>query len=352
MKKLLAWSMALLCMASLAGCAERTIDRQSAATQGDGDASEFDTYTVTANYDYGMHRPGLAAILYNSSTAFFELPEGVDMVLAGDLFTVKYSGQLLIQESYPSSVVFADGGIESLTMQKAKLVRLTYHPAADGEAERFVVLHDNGIEEEIAVAERPDYYITDAEGHFEPLGELDYSQMLFGSYSPVDGYSASDGYKFSGFYVWNPRFEEREVHPDTLAAVNELNENADFAFDLLAKRDDCDFTGYTHEAGFGCDEYEREGQTFRLSIYPDLAGGDACITNIACTDGSKVFGLDGSEDIDTIRAVLEEKGYTLETVGTSPVASKYGVWITFSGEEGAVQLRIGVNPTNDTGIVY
>lgn len=356
MKKLIAWSLALLCALGIVGCAETDPDAQGQAGDSgasDGEQSRFGRYTVTAAYDYGMHRPELATLLYDSSTAFFELPDGIEEAIAGDVFTVKYSGQLLIQESYPSSVVFQGGKVESVEMNKAKLARLTYYAPDEGEDERFVILHDNGVEEEIEVAKRPDYFITDVEGQFEALSDVSYSTTLFGSYSPVDGYNEEAGYSFLGLYAWNPRYEPREVHPDTLAALNELNENADFAFDLLAKEDECDFTGYTHEPGIGSDAYEKDGQSFWLSAYPDYDGGDYCITSITCRDGTSVFGLDGSEDEETIKATLEAKGYALSEVGTSLVAKKYGVSISFGVDaDGLTQIRVGVQPTNDTGIVY
>lgn len=207
MKKFFAWGLAFLCAVGLVGCAEIDSDAQRQSGDSDAQASRFERCTVTAAYDYGFHRTDLATILYDGSSAFFDLPDGLDQVLAGDVFTIEYSGELLIQESYPSSVVFQGGKVESVSVEKAKLVRLTYYAPYEGALERFVILHDNGTEEEIEVAARPDRYITDAEGHFESLSEGGEPLTLFGSYSAVDGYDEAIGYKFAGFYTFCPRGE-------------------------------------------------------------------------------------------------------------------------------------------------
>lgn len=201
MKKLVSIGLALLCMASFVSCADPDLGEPIAGTGERG--NQFDTYTVTARYDYGMHRPELATILYDSSTAFFSLPDGIDAAIAGDVFTIEYSGQLLIQESHPSSVVFDGGKVESVSMQKAKLARLTYDPST----ERFLLVGEES-EEAITVAEHPDYYITDDEGHFEALTEVGEPLTLFASYSPVDGYDEGNGYRFAGLYTSYPRSQE------------------------------------------------------------------------------------------------------------------------------------------------
>ena len=86
----------------------------------------------TVNYDYGQHiqtsdGQGLATILLNGCSLFFD-PYDYDIempLLAGDVLTVYYTGEMLIQETYPATVVIQNGSIENVEKsKKATLVSL------------------------------------------------------------------------------------------------------------------------------------------------------------------------------------------------------------------------------------
>ena len=147
MKKLLslilAAILATLTAASLASCAELSevggtpTGTNPGTTSGTTDDAPG-TYTVTARYDYGMHRPGLATMLYDSSKLFFTLPEGFDPPVAGDAFTITYTGEMITFTTYPSTTMVKDGEITSVSAQKAEMRRVTYYAPYDGSPERFV----------------------------------------------------------------------------------------------------------------------------------------------------------------------------------------------------------------------
>jgi hypothetical protein len=189
MKKWLAILLSVLCTVSLVSCAEQIWDvgnttAPDPSTQTPGDNG----YIVTANYDYGMHRPGLATMLYDSSTLFFNLPDGYDFVVAGDEFTVTYTGQLLIQESYPSTVVITGGEIIGVTAEPAVIQAMRYN-AAD---QSLTLLDENGGDAGFEGGlVHPDYYIIDGEGHYAELSSLTEDTILYGSISYTN--RTSDG---------------------------------------------------------------------------------------------------------------------------------------------------------------
>ena len=205
MKKLLSILLGAMIAGSLCACGGSSNLAGTTANVTDGGTDDaIELYTVTARYDYGMHRPGLAAMLYDSGTLFFTLPEGFDPPVAGDVFTVTYTGQLMVQESYPSTVVISGGKIQSVSGQKAEILQVTYYAPADGTPERFVTTLDDGSEEEIAVISRPAYYIINEDGEFLPLSEVSDCITLYLTYSPVDG-RTDEGITVAGLYAQNPR---------------------------------------------------------------------------------------------------------------------------------------------------
>ncbi|MBR2646218.1 MAG: hypothetical protein IKD47_01480 [Clostridia bacterium] len=314
-----------------------------------GDVSNF---SVTAAYDYGMHVEDTAYMLYNGIERFFDIPEELDTVVAGDTFHIVHTGEIHIQESYPASATLS-GEIVQVEVRKAQVLRLTYYAPYDGAEEYFEVWHDNGVREKITVKSRPDYYIRDLnDGLFSPLSDVNYSTTLYGTYNGVNGCD-SDGYTLLGLYRWHPRFKGREVHPQTKAAIEELNEKSDFTFDLLAKKEACDFTDYEYTPGFGCESYEKDGVSYGFSTYPDYASGAYCITSIFSQGGNTVFGVKGDEAAENVAEALLSYGYTLTAREETHVSgSKYGVAITFTKTDGVWSVQIGLRSTNDTGIMY
>lgn len=201
MKKLLSVLLSVGLLFSFSACADLSEDSKPANANSPSEQEQ--TYTVTADYDYGMHRPGLATMLYHYSTLFFNLPDGYDPVVAGDEFTVTYTGQLLIQESYPSTVVITDGEILSVSAEPAVIQAMRYN-AAD---KSLTLLDENG---EDAGFEgglvHPDYYIIDVEGHYAELSSLTEDTILYGSISYTNRTSdGAGGITFSGLYLQNPR---------------------------------------------------------------------------------------------------------------------------------------------------
>lgn len=208
MKKLLSFILAAIAVLSLSACADLSDDCGTPADANPGTTGgTFDNtpaiYTVTARYDYGMHRPGLATMLYDSSTLFFALPEGFDPPVAGDEFTITYTGQLLIQESYPSTVVITDGKIIGVTAEPAVIQKVRYNV----KEKNLTLLDENGDDVKIEGGiSFPQYYIIGDAGKYAELSSLTEDTELYGSISYTDRMS-NGGITFSGLYLENPRGE-------------------------------------------------------------------------------------------------------------------------------------------------
>ena len=202
MKKLLSLVLSLLCIVSCTGCVARMLD-VGGTTLPDPSKQQpgGGLYTVTAGYDYGMHRPGLATMLYSSSTLFFDLPEGYDPPVAGDEFAITYTGELLIQESYPSTVVITGGKVIGVTAEPAVIRQVRYHV----KDKSLTLLDENGDNVNLVGGiSFPEHYIIDSEGQFAELASLAEDTVLYGSISYTDRMS-DGGITFSGLYLQNPR---------------------------------------------------------------------------------------------------------------------------------------------------
>lgn len=338
-----------LCTWSFSACS--LIDGGNGSTLANG-------IQVKAEYDYNIAE-GKAVMLYGHCDLFFQIPDEIDRVVSGDVFDIEHTGDALVLESYPGQMRIT-GKIKSVKVHKANIVRLTYYAPYNGEEEYFIWERDNGTSERIKVETRPNYYITGFDGEYgkyRELSKVSYSRTLFGSYSAIDGYNEEEGYSFSGLYEWHPRFEEREIDADTQTAITDLNNNSSFDYKLLSKVENCDFSEYEYEPGFGCERYTKDGATYGFSMYPDEACGEYCLTSIQQEGGFTLFGINSaSATAEEICLALETHGYALSaTVSDTLVQGAcYGVSVSFVREsaESNWSVRIGLRTTNDTGIIY
>lgn len=137
-----------------------------ACATGKGETS----FVVTC--DYGLHRQGKATLLLDGSTVFFNPDEyDIETLVIGDEVVVKYSGEMLLQETYPSTVVFQGGELKSVKVTKAEIIRVKY----DG-----VTVKPIGKEE--LGGEMPEYVIKDLGGSFAALEEFEADTTLYATY--------------------------------------------------------------------------------------------------------------------------------------------------------------------------
>lgn len=313
-------------------------------------------FSVSAKYDYGGYEEGMATMVYGGYLPFFDLPAEIGTPVAGDIYTMLYDGSVPPSEMEPTDE-WLNGAVKSVTVQKAKVVRVVYSNYGGGET--FEIYHDNGDREIAKVASHPDYIVQNAggDGKIYPLDKVMYDQF-YATYSPVDGYSAEEGYHFLAFYSGCPRYEKREPHLDTLEAAKELNKNSNLPLGLLAAMGDCDLSEYKGIGGFGSYMFEKDGCQYTFSAYPDRDNGGWFLTSVTAeTKKLTVFGLDGDESDNSIVNTMTKKGYKLldwvDSHSTGDLTFlKNGVQITFAGKAKARTISIKLFVSNDLGYVY
>lgn len=143
--------------------------------------------------DYGKHVQGKATYLLNESLVFFNLDEyDVEELILGDVVTVEYTGELTVQETYPSRIVI-DGKIKEISVDEAEIVQVTY----DGV--RIV----GDTKENYTFEDVPQYVVKDRTGAFVALEEVQAGTSLYATYreDSVSGKKIA----LDGLYAYRPR---------------------------------------------------------------------------------------------------------------------------------------------------
>ena len=186
MKKALVVTILCVCLALLCSCDGGLIGELVQDLPGTTKQAEFHTY-----YDYGFSQPGKATLLMDGSTVFVD-----EKLIAGDVVTVYYTGEMYVQESYPGTVVFSGGEVKRVEVQKAKLCILTVTQNAQTGEKQLV----NQLDQPLTSA--PDYALTDWDGSFVAWKELEVGTVLYGSFLDTTGEIPTE---VVGLYAYLPR---------------------------------------------------------------------------------------------------------------------------------------------------
>ena len=186
MKKALVVTILCVCLALLCSCDGGLIGELVQNLPGTTKQAEFHTY-----YDYGFSQPGKATLLMDGSTVFVD-----EKLIAGDVVTVYYTGEMYVQESYPGTVVFSGGEVKRVEVQKAKLCILTVTQNAQTGEKQLV----NQLDQPLTSA--PDYALTDWDGSIIAWNELEVCTVLYGSFLDTSGELPTE---VAGLYIYLPR---------------------------------------------------------------------------------------------------------------------------------------------------
>ncbi len=141
---------------------------------------------MRVSLDYGFHRPGLATPLIDGCKTEFLDKEtwNLDVFLPGDVYVLTYHGEIMVQETYPGTVILPKGGLLDVTRIDAGILCLVYDggwkPAEDGY---------------ILEGELCEYVVLDAEGNFCALTEYDTSKPLYVTYEQAKAQQDQQGSK-------------------------------------------------------------------------------------------------------------------------------------------------------------
>ena len=138
----------------------------------------------TADYDYGFHNEGKAELLLSSCKIFFD-PDEYEMTpfVAGDTVRVTYRGEMLVQESYPGTVVTRGAKISSIEKTDARISPAT---VIRGEEGINLILLSSEPLPRLGIAIRSENLISE-DMTFRPLTAEDEGLEVFVSYEAKDG---------------------------------------------------------------------------------------------------------------------------------------------------------------------
>lgn len=193
MKKLVALLL-LIAMLSLASCEYLPDELSELIT-----SQRMQTVSFTAGYDYGFHQKDQATLLLGGSNIFFDPDEwDIGRINAGDVINVEYRGELLVQETYPGTVITKNAEIISISVQRADVIELTVTGVTDDltlvpkdGSSTALIPTDPGTETTMIVS---------ADGSFRQLwdGHLGTPIYATGKYS-------GDSFEVRAYYGFDPR---------------------------------------------------------------------------------------------------------------------------------------------------
>ena len=146
--------------------------------------------TFTAHHDYGFHQTNFATLLMDGSVIFFDKDEWkIQHLVAGDKINLTYIGdELLIQESYPSTIVTKDIEIVDISVEYADIIALE---AYIDELTGRVALRAK--DESLLVYKNNEFYVVDEYYGFSELDESFVGKNLFASGEYNDGHFTVHG---------------------------------------------------------------------------------------------------------------------------------------------------------------
>ena len=161
---------------------------------------EKNTAKYTAIYDYGTYDNGKAALLLEGTVPYFDFKDyGIDTVLAGDIIEVTYKGEMVVLESYPSTVNKKDIKITDVKITPAEIIKFEIVKPID-EDDKKVDL--------VATDDYFNFYIINGDIKnvvnkdltFKPYTELTAGTKVYATYQNTD-----DGPYICGLYSYKPR---------------------------------------------------------------------------------------------------------------------------------------------------
>ncbi len=155
---------------------------------------EEKTVVLTVKYDYGFHIKDKVAILLNDSTVWFNPKDyNINTLVAGDELIIKYTGEFMVQETYPSQVVTSKLTIQSIEVIEANIIEFRVSGSDDISLVSLDPKYTNYTLSNVG-------YVVDQEFLFKKYEEYPEDTILYGSVA-----KSSDSIEISCLYDYNPR---------------------------------------------------------------------------------------------------------------------------------------------------
>lgn len=158
--------------------------------------------SMRVDIDYGNYRLDLATPLLDfCETDFLDKQQwGLDVFVPGDVYRITYTGDMMVQESYPGRLVLQDGQLIDVTREDAGIV------AVKVTSQRSVQSLEDGTE--VYADDLPMYVILDEQGKYCELGACAKGQILYATYERAVAEASEDGTMVAyvlALYAYQPR---------------------------------------------------------------------------------------------------------------------------------------------------
>ena len=149
-------------------------------------------------YDYGFHNDGKIAPLLSGCSIFFDLEKyEIEFLAAGDAVYVEYTGDMMVLESYPGQVVIQKGSLINVWVQRASVDTLVCGEVVGTGEEQTRTLFSETLTFDLENV--PKYVMTQSDGSFKKLTEVQEGETLYASYTSQDGVNT-----LYGLYQFDP----------------------------------------------------------------------------------------------------------------------------------------------------
>ncbi len=151
--------------------------------------------------DYGLHVQEHVTLLFGTALIPFKLSDfGINNIVAGDQLEIKYTGDYLEYETYPSSIDTSNMSVTSMNLYEARIVEYLVLPVPGDPEKKDLVPTEEFKEYRMISAE----YVINEDGTFVSLESFmktaEADTKLYGS-NPA----SFNSFNVTALYSYNPR---------------------------------------------------------------------------------------------------------------------------------------------------
>lgn len=158
--------------------------------------TSFPVHFIFAGAMLGEKEPAMLVMDNNTIPALVREQYNITHFVAGDVIDITYRGTILVAESYPGQLSFAEAKVKSVVKHNAGVLEVTTRRTND--TLTFVYDGDSVLD----TSKLSDYYISDTNFNFAANSELNEGDVMYATYNKQE--SNSDAIKLLQLYAYPP----------------------------------------------------------------------------------------------------------------------------------------------------
>ena len=201
----------LISLFVLASC-----DNNAKTTKTPVESLPVNTTYMTIGYSYHYTKPQRATKLISGSFIFFETD---DKLIAGDVYEIKYTGEMRALTTYPSQIMFGgesgdEGEFISASLKHPAKILECVSASIPGSSDISIVCNDSSVK----LGKLPKYIVLSDSGDIAKINEIEPNKKLFIAYRYDSDMNNLD---VSAIYSYNPYTDSENFN----VVVNKNNED-------------------------------------------------------------------------------------------------------------------------------